>query len=86
MDSVSRLAAEMAQRLEHGTRYRDSFSRHTIIYCGRKKLPATMSEPNSTLRVPLHRLVVYNFRYHYHIHCTYTTNVFHSHRKQKKGD
>ena len=44
-----------------------------------------MSEPNPTFRHPSHRLVVYNFRYHSHIPRTYTTNVFHSHQKQKTG-
>ena len=44
-----------------------------------------MSEPNPTFRHPSHRLVVYNFRYHSHIPRTYTTNVFHSHRKGKTG-
>ena len=56
-----------------------------FIYCRRNKWPATMSKSNSTIRHTLHRLEVYNFRYHSYIPRTYTTNVFHSHQKQKTG-
>ena len=44
-----------------------------------------MSKPNSALCHTLHRLAVYNFRFHPQILCTYTTNIFHSHKKQKIG-
>ena len=42
-----------------------------------------MSKPSPTFRHPLYQLVVYNFRYHSYIPCTYTTKIFHSRRKQK---
>ena len=44
-----------------------------------------MSESNSTLRHPSHRPADYSFRSHYYIPHTYTTNVFHSYRKQNTG-
>ena len=44
-----------------------------------------MPKYNSTLRHPLHQLVVYIFGFHYYIPCTYTTNVFNSHQKQRMG-
>ena len=44
-----------------------------------------MSEPNPIFTHPSHRLVIYNFRYHSHIPCRYTANVFQSLWKQKTG-
>ena len=44
-----------------------------------------MYESNYTLRHPSHRLAIYNFKFHRYIPHTYTTNVFHSHWKQKTG-
>ena len=91
----TREAAEDGQRqdircgngLELGTQTQTSrfFIRHTIVYCKIKKWPATMSELKPTLINPSHWINVYSFRYHSHIPQTYTTNVFHSHRKQEIG-
>ena len=83
MHSVSRLIAEMSQGSEHGPRHRDYFSRRTFKHHRRNKRPATMSKYKSTLKHPSHWLSVYIFRLHSYILHTYTTDVFHSHRKQK---
>ena len=44
-----------------------------------------MSEYNPTIIHSSHRLAIYNFRYHSYIPRMYTTNLFHSHWKQKTG-
>ena len=44
-----------------------------------------MSKYKSTLQHPSHCLAIYNFRFHSYIPRMYTTNVFHSHQKQKNG-
>ena len=61
------------------------FCHCTPIHCRRRKIPATVSKPNSALWHPSHRLAIYNFRFHPQIPWTYTKSVFNSHGKQKSG-
>ena len=76
----------MDRGLEHGSRHHDYFSRRSFICRRRNKWPAIMSKSNSTLWRTSHWLVVYTFRIHSYIPCTYTTNVFHSHRNRLNWD
>ena len=55
-----------------------------FIYCRKRKWPDTVSKSNSTLRHILYWLAVYSFRSHSYIPLTYTTNLFHSHHKEKR--